>query len=182
MDDTKKQINLRLYKPIMEMLEKEDGFLVSSGGLATSKLLDINLNQKIKVKVFANMTGEYISGDWSEFAIYVTEKEDSFSDNKAGIALIGSRDHVAQFSGENENVRDSFNFEWFSVENTGETVIFEDSSGRSFSEDKDTDKPSSEKVFGGLDPNKEWVIRINSHVKGKGHTSIIFNKINIEYP
>jgi hypothetical protein len=62
----------------------ENGFDVSSTsnsdeGLATSKLLNINMNQKIKVTIVADMTGHYVSGDWSEFAIYLAENTDKFN-------------------------------------------------------------------------------------------------------
>jgi len=152
----------------------------SDDGLVTSKLTDINLNQKIKIKITADMTGEYVNGEWSEFAIYIASAEDRFFDNKAGIALMGSRDNVAQSDAPNagENVRNTFSFTWFTVENTGNEIIFEDSNGRIIREGRETHKGSSQNVFD-LNPNEEWNLRINSHVKGKGSTKLFIRKIEV---
>lgn len=171
----------------------EDGYNVlgrsnSDDGLATSKLLDININQLIKVTVYADMKGTYVTGDWSEFGIYLAEKEDSFTDNKAGIALLGSRDHVdgsgAPDAG--KNLRNEFSFEWFSIENTGDSIIFTDSWNRSHEEPineirkDDKAKWSIQPLLQNLDQSKEWSIRINSHVKGEGSTSLRIKDIVVE--
>ena len=165
----------------------ENGFKVfgrsnNDDGLATSKLVDVNMNQRIKVTVVGDFEGKYVSGEWSEFAIYLAEKDAAFFDKKAGIALLGSRDNVAQSDAPRagENVRDEFKFEWFSVENTGDKIIIEDSSGRVIEENRGTEKSSSHNVFERLDSEKEWNIRINSHVKGEGETSLNVKEIIVE--
>lgn len=147
--------------------------------LVTSRLLDVNLNQLIKVTIIADITGVYVSGDWSEITSYIRYGENS----KYGFALFGSRDHVCPLSyrmqglctTEEANVRDEFNFTWFSIENDGKDIIFEDSSGRSFSMNENTD---TEHKF--PDRNVEWNLGINSHVKGEGSTSLKIKEIIVE--
>jgi hypothetical protein len=160
----------------------DDGFKVigrgiKDDGLVTTKLVDINMNQNIKVRVVADLEGKYQSGEWSEFAIYLAHNDDSFFDDKIGIALMGSRDNVAQSSAPRagENVRDEFSFSWFSVENTGKEIIFEDSNGRVIIDDLQDRRNS--RIYEELDDSEMWNLRINSHVKGVGETSLKIREI-----
>jgi len=156
----------------------DSGFRVENDGkgiltsLATSRLTEINLNQRVRVTVVADMHGKYVSGDWSEFAIYIRD-----SRTKAGIALMGSRDNV-----KDGNVREDYSFDWFSIENLGNKIIFTDSNGRVIIEDKDTDKPSSNNVFTGLNQNEDWNLGIHCDVDGVGFCDINIKQITAEYP
>jgi len=147
--------------------------------LATSTLKDINMNQKIKVKVTADISGTHVSGDWSEIVTYI-----KFGKERYGVALFGNRDRTCPLSArlkgecttEGVKVRDTFSWTWFTIENDGVNIIFEDSSGRTFILNESTD--TEHKFPSGDD---EWYIGINSHVLGVGTTRLDIQKIEVVY-
>jgi hypothetical protein len=163
----------------------ENGFIAHDYSLPQSKLLNVNMNQKIKIKVIANMEGSLESDvpdcttescffkheyPFAEFAIYFVDSRDH-GEIRYGIALIGTRDRIAA-----GHARDEFKFDWFSVENTGKQIIFEDSSGRRlvFDENSNTYHNLSD-----LNQDDEWRLRINSHVNGKGYTKLEIKEIQV---
>ena len=90
---------------------------------------------------------------------------------KYGFALIGTEDNIAV-----GNVRDTFKADWFSVENAGDRIIFEDSSGRKIVGDENS--PTEHKLSK-LNQNDEWRLRINSHVNGVGDTKLEIKEIQV---
>lgn len=163
----------------------DNGFLAHDYSMPRSKLLDVNMNQKIKIKVIANMEGRLDSVvpdckddacrneneyPFAEFAIYFVDSRDTY-EIKYGIALLGTSDRIGA-----GHTRDEFKFSWFTVENTGKEIIFEDSSGRKIITDENS--PTEHKLSE-LQPNDEWNLRINSHVNGKGYTKLEIKDIQI---
>ena len=161
-----------------------NGFIAHDYSMPRTKLLDVNMNQKIKVKVIANMEGRLDSDvsdckpdrckefdyPFSEFALYFVDSKDSH-EIKYGFALIGTEDNIAV-----GNVRDTFKADWFSVENAGDRIIFEDSSGRKIVGDENS--PTEHKLSK-LNQNDEWRLRINSHVNGVGYTKLEIKEIQV---
>lgn len=163
----------------------DNGFIAHDFSMPRSKLLDVNMNQKRKIKVIANMEGRLDSNvpdcaseaclneheyPFSEFAIYFVDSRDDY-EIKYGIALLGTRDRIAT-----GHTRDEFKFGWFTVENTGKEIIFEDSSGRKFVFDENT--PTEHKLSD-LNQSDEWRLRINSHVNGMGYTKLEISEIQV---
>lgn len=163
----------------------DNGFIAHDYSMPRSKLLDVNMNQKIKIKVIGNFEGELKSPvpscasescffessyPFSEFAIYFVDSRDTY-EIKYGIALLGTNDRIAA-----GNVRNKFKFDWFSVENTGREIIFADSSGRKIVTDENS--PTEHKLSS-LNQDDEWRLRINSHVNGKGYSKLAISEIQI---
>lgn len=163
----------------------DNGFLAHDYSMPRSKILDVNMNQKIKIKVIANMEGKLDSVvpdckddacfneheyPFAEFAIYFVDSRDDY-EIKYGIALFGTRDRIST-----GHTRNQFKSEWFAVENTGKEIIFEDSSGRRFVLDENS--PTEHKLSI-LNKDDEWRLRINSHVNGMGYTKLEIKEIQI---
>ena len=162
-----------------------NGFTAQDHSMPRTKLLDINMNQNIKVKVIATMEGRLDSEvptctsdscttefdyPFSEFAIYLVDSRDT-DKTKYGVALIGTEDSIAV-----GNVRDQFKVDWFSVEKTGNKIIFEDSSGRKIISD---DNSPTDHKLSDLNQNDQWRLRINSHVNGEGYTKLEIKEIQV---
>ncbi len=163
----------------------DNGFIAHDFSMPRSKLLNVNMNQKIKIKVIANMEGKLESDvpyckdssclneheyPFAEFATYFVDSRDGY-EIKYGIALFGTRDRIAT-----GHTRNEFKFDWFSIENTGKEIIFEDSSGRRFVLDENS--PTRQKLSI-LNKDDEWRLRINSHVNGKGYTKLEIKEIQV---
>ena len=176
------------YKSDGKIEWTDNGFLAHDYSMPRSKLLDVNMNQKIKIKVTANMEGKLESDvpkcttdacffdhsyPFAEFGVYFVDNKDD-GEIRFGIALIGTRDRIAL-----GNARNKFKFDWFSVENTGKEIIFEDSSGRKFALDKNT---RTNHTLSELNQGDEWRLRINSHVNGKGYTKLEIKEIQVTPP
>lgn len=164
----------------------DNGFIAHDYSMPRSKMLDVNMNQKIKIKVIGNFEGKLESDvpdcasenclsehdyPFAEFAIYFVDSRDSY-EIKYGIALIGTRDRITA-----GHARSEFKFDWFSVENTGKEIIFEDNLGRKLVFDKNT--PSEHKLSD-LNQDDEWKLRINSHVNGIGYTKLTISEVEID--
>lgn len=179
------QLQSSYYKSDGKVEWTENGFLAHDYSMPRSKILDVNMNQKRKIKVIANMEGKLESDvpdckddaclneheyPFAEFAIYFVDSRDDY-EIKYGIALFGTRDRI-----NTGHARDEFKFDWFSVENTGKEIIFEDSSGRKFILDENS--PTRQKLSV-LNQGDEWRLKINSHVNGKGYTKLEISEIQI---
>ena len=169
----------------------ENGFAAPSFSLPRSKLLDVNMNQKIKIKVIGNFEGQLENMDtvnkdcnekinwhgakcltteeyhFSEICIYLVDSKET----KYGVRCLGTRDSITR-----GNIREHFNFDWFTLENTGQGIIFNDSSG--FKLDLTNDTQTEHKLTD-LDKNDEWRLRINSHVNGIGYSKLEISEIQI---
>lgn len=169
----------------------DNGFSAPSFSLPRSKLLDVNMNKKIKIKVSGNFEGKLDNIDtvnkdcgeetnwygakcltteayhFSEICIYLVDSKEA----KYGIRCLGTRDSIIK-----GNIRETFKFKWFTVENTGKGIIFEDSSG--FKLDLTQDLTTEHKLSS-LDKNDEWRLRINSHVNGVGYSKLEISEIKI---
>lgn len=173
------------YKSDGKVEWTNNGFIARDFSMPRSKLLDVNMNQKIKIKVIANMEGKLESDvsdckddacfneheyPFAEFATYFVDSRDSY-EIKYGIALVGTRDRIAA-----GHARSEFKLDWFTVENTGKEIIFEDSSGRKIVTDENS--PTEQKLSI-LDRDDKWRLRINSHVNGMGYTKLEIKEIQI---
>ncbi|MBI4010049.1 MAG: hypothetical protein HY361_02545 [Candidatus Aenigmarchaeota archaeon] len=169
----------------------DKGFYAPSYSLPRSKLLDVNMNQKIKVKVTGNFEGQLYNMStvnagcgkninyygakcltteayhFSEICIYLVDSKET----KYGIRCLGTRHNLIQ-----GNIREHFKFDWFTVENTGKGVIVEDSSGIKLDF---IDDMTTEHSISSLDKNDKWRLRINSHVNGEGWSRVEINDIEI---
>lgn len=163
----------------------DNGFIAHDYSMPRSKMLDVNMNQKIKIKVIGNFEGKLESDvpdctsedclnehsyPFAEFATYFVDSRDSY-EIKYGIALIGTRDRIAA-----GHARNTFKLEWFTVENTGKEIVFEDNLGRKIITDENS--PTEHKLSE-LNRDDEWRLRINSHVNGKGFTKMEIKEIQI---
>lgn len=177
------KLNSPYYKSDGVVEWTSNGFIAHDYSMPRSKILDVNMNQKIKIKVIGNFEGKLESDvpdctsedclfensyPFAEFAIYFVDSRDSY-EIKYGIALIGTRDRIAI-----GHARSEFKFDWFTVENTGKEIIFEDSSGRKLVLDESSQTHQQLNV---LNPKDEWSLRINSHVNGKGYTKLEIKEI-----
>ena len=165
-----------------------DGYMVGSNSHAKSKLIDVNVNRKIKIRVIADIEGKLESGEenkncvtpecirghsynFAEFAIYFADQSRIF-ENRYGIATLGTRHRIVA-----GNDRDEFNFTEFTIENTGDSIIFSDNSGETFTLDKNT---QTEHSLEKLNKDETWNLHINSHVNGEGFTRIKIKDIVVE--
>ena len=173
----------------------DNGWYAPSYSLPRSKLLDVNLNQKVKVKIKANFEGEMRSTNedctghcitteryhFSEFGIYMNDE----SGNRQGMRVLGTRDSII-----NGNKRDKYNFTEFTVENTGEEIIISDNTGFEISYSMDfnyvTNEAGVREVniggnYGKLNQDQKWMLGINCHVNGEGYCKLEIKEIVVEY-
>lgn len=171
----------------------DSGYRAPSYSLARSKLVDVNLNQKIKVRITGTFEGELLGPNkkctsegkctisprhFSEFAIYMTDE----SDNAQGMRNLGSKENAR--SG---NIREKYRFTSLTVENTGDEIIVTDSSGLTLSYSTDfkyvTAHGKREEhrgaSYGTLDPKQKWFLRINCHVNGEGYCNLDIKNIEV---
>lgn len=173
----------------------DDGWYAPSYSMPRSKLLDVNLNQKIKLKVIGNFEG-YLKDmstvnkdcgeniNWygakcltteayhfSEFGIYIIDEDG----NRQGMRVLGTRNNIVR-----GNIREKYQFTQLQVENTGEEIIVTDSSGFKISYSKDFKYVITEAGkelnkggdYGKLNPDQKWVLGINCHVNGEGYCKL----------
>lgn len=159
-----------------------DGFRGGSHSLPRTKLLDLNLNQPMTLKVTADISGELESPNpdcvttlcrtgrryrFAEVALYLIDREGA----RFGVALLGTRDHIRAGNGRSE-----FKFTEFTIENTGQAIIFTDSSGRRIVSDAISE---TEHRLSDLKTDGEWRLGINSHTNGEGYTEVRIKAIEI---
>lgn len=172
----------------------ENGWYAPSYSLPRSKLLDVNLNQKIKIKIKADFEGEMkstnencinnciLTGDYQfiESGIYMIDE----SGNKQGMRLLGTRENIVQ-----GNIRDKYHFTELTIENTGDEIIVTDDTGFKISYSRDfksvsTGSGKEQNTGGGyyktLNPNQKWVLGINCHVNAEGYCKLKVNEIIVE--
>ena len=158
----------------------ESGFYAPSYALPRSKILDINMNEKVKVTIRGTLEGELKNlsrFNFSEFAIYLTDE----NGNAKGLRQLGSK-HNAQSPN-----APKFKFSGFTVENTGTEIVITDSNDFSLTYSKDfkyvTDRGYKEKNYGGnygeLDPKQKWFLQINCHVNGEGFCRLDLKDIKV---
>ena len=158
------------------------GFWAGSSTMPRTKLLDIDFNQKIKVTIIGDMEGELKSNnehctipscivdsdyDFVEIPIYLVDDKDT----KYGMRLFGTRFNLVE-----GNIRSKFKFSWFSVENTGKSIVIEDSGGTRIVLDDST--VSSHKLSN-LNPNVPWRLRITADVNGEGYAKLEIKEIRV---
>lgn len=159
-----------------------NGFVAGGSTMPRTKLLDVDFNQKIKVIIIANMEGELNSDNshckipsciidseynFVELPVYLMDNDET----KYGLRVLGTRHNIIQ-----GNTRNKFKFTWFSVENTGKSIIFEDSGGTRLTSDEiivSSSKPSD------LNPNDPWRLRINADVNGDGYAKLEIKEIRV---
>lgn len=175
----------------------ESGWYAPSYSLPRSKLLDVNLNQKVKLKITADFEGEMKSTNegctggclttekyhFSEFGLYMIDEDG----NRMGMRVLGTRHNIAQ-----GNDKTSFKFTGLTVENKENEIILADSTGFEirYSPDfyyvttKDGGKEENKGRFtyspsGTLNNNQKWMLGINCHVNGEGHCKLEIKEIQI---
>ena len=170
----------------------DSGFYAPSYSMPRSKLLDINMNKKVKVKISGVLEGEMKSSNehctgrcitterynFSEFSIYLRDE----NGNSQGMRNLGTRDNVTR-----GNTRSKYKFTELTVENTGEEIIVTDSSGFKISYSPDfkyiTSHGQTEENHGGnygkLNPNQKWFLVINCHVNGEGYCKLDVKDIQV---
>lgn len=186
------QLRTSQYKSDGAVEFTNDGFKAGSYSMPRTKLLDVNLNQKIKVKIIADFEGRIDSSNedclgfcitteqyhFSEFAIYAIDEDG----NKQGMRVLGTRHNVVQ-----GNSRKEFAFTELTVENTGDEIIVTDSTGYKISYTKDfryimsgAGKELNEGGdYGKLNQSQKWVLGINSHVNGEGFSRLRIKEIQV---
>lgn len=173
----------------------DNGWYAPSYSMPRSKLLDVNLNQKIKLKVIGNFEG-YLENmstvnkdcgeniNWygakcltteayhfSEFATYLIDEDG----NKRALRILGTRQNIIR-----GNSRERYNFSDLTVENIGEEIVITDNTGFKISYSKDfkyvtTDGGREENRgsnYGELNLNQKWMLGINCHVNGEGYCKL----------
>ena len=170
----------------------DSGWYAPSYSLPRSKLLDVNLNQKVKVKIVADFGGEMKSTNvdctgycittekyhFSEFGIYMIDE----SGNRQGMRVLGTRHNIEQ--GNNKN---KYNFSGLTVENTGDEVTVTDSTGYKLSYSSDFNYVTGEAGrelnrggdYGKVNPDQKWMLGINCHVNGEGYCKLDIKEIEI---
>lgn len=173
-----------------------DGFRAGSYSMPRTKLLDVNLNQKIKVKIKADFEGK-LDGSiadsnkdcagfcrtteqyhFSEFGIYAIDEDG----NKQGLRVLGTRHNITA-----GNSRKEFAFTKLTIQNTGEEIIVTDNTGFKVLYTKDLNYAIGEagkKIYVGADygevnQNQKWFLGINSHVNGEGYTKLKIKEIQV---
>lgn len=173
------------------------GWYAPSYSMPRSKILDINLNQKVKVKIIADFEGEMKSTNedctgfcmttekyhFSEFGIYMIDEDG----NRMGMRVLGTRLNVVR-----GNDKKEYQFRGLTIENTGQEIILTDSTGFEIRYSKDfyyvetldggreenkgryTYSPS-----GSLNQNQKWILGINCHVNGEGDCKLGVKEIQI---
>lgn len=169
-----------------------NGWYAPSYSLPRSKLLDVNLNQKVKVKITADFEGQMKSTNedctgfcitteryhFSEFGIYMIDE----SGNRKGMRVLGTRHNIVQ-----GNNKDKYNFTELIVENTGDEIIVTDSTGFKISYTRDfkyvTTVAGRELNEGGdygkFNQDQKWMLGINCHVNGEGYCKLEIKEIQI---
>jgi len=179
-----------------------NGWYAPSFSMPRSRLLDVNLNEKVKVKVIADFEGHLKNMDtvnkdcgdninwygakcktteeyqFSEFAIYIIDEDG----DKQGIRVLGTRQNIEQ-----GNTREKYKFSEFTIENTGEEIKFVDSTGFKFSYSKDlkyiTTEGGTEEnkggVYGTVNLDQKWMLGINCHVNGEGDCKLEIKNIQV---
>lgn len=191
------QLRTSQYKSDGTVEFTNDGFRAGSYSMPRTKLLDVNLNQKIKVKIKADFEGRLDSSaansnencvgfcitteryHFSEFGIYLLDE----STGKMGMRVLGTRHNTVR-----GNSRKEFKFTELTVENTGDEVILTDSSGNKLIYSKDFAYVTGEAGkgpntgtgnYGKLSPNEKWVLGINSHINGEGYSKLKIKEIQV---
>lgn len=190
------QLRTSQYKSDGTVEFTDDGFEAESYAMPRTKLLDINLNQKIKVKIKADFEGgldDSISNSnkecvgfcitteqyhFTEFGIYAIDEDG----NKQGLRVFGTRQNITE-----GNSRKDFAFSELTIENTGERIIVTDNTGFKVSFTKDLNYAAGEggkdiyvgADYGEMDQNQKWVLGINSHVNGEGYTKLKIKEIQV---
>ena len=180
----------------------DSGWYAPSFSMPRSKLLDVNLNEKVKLKITADFEGQLKNMDtvnkdcgeninwygakcktteayhFSEFAIYIIDEDG----DRQGIRVLGTRQNIEQ-----GNTREKYKFSEFTIENTGEEIKFTDSTGFKFSYSKDlkyiTTEAGTEEnkggVYGTVNLDQKWILGINCHVNGEGDCRLGVKEIQI---
>lgn len=173
-----------------------DGFKAGSYSMPRTKLLDVNLNQKIKVKIKADFEGRLDDSiansnedclgfcitteryHFSEIAIYAIDEDG----NKQGLRVLGTRLNITR-----GNSRKDFAFTELTIENTGERIIVTDNTGFKVSLTKDLNYAIGEDGkdiyvgadYGEMNQDQKWVLGINSHVNGEGFSRLKIKEIQV---
>lgn len=175
----------------------DNGWYAPSYSLPRSKLLDVNLNQKVKLKMTADFTGEMKSTNedctggcittekyhFSEFGIYLLDEEGG----KIGMRVLGTRHNIIQ-----GNNKTSYKFTGLTFENTGDEIILTDSTGFEirytpdfkYVTTKDSGKEENKGRYtysqsGTLNRDKKWMLGINCHVNGEGFCKLDIKDIQV---
>ncbi|MEK7174899.1 MAG: hypothetical protein AAB722_00990 [Patescibacteria group bacterium] len=170
----------------------ENGFYAPSWSMPRSKLIDVDLNQKTKVKISGTFEGEMRSSNdhctgrcittekyrFSEFSIYLMDE----NGNSRGLRNLGTRDNVVR-----GNTRGKYKFTELTVENTGSEIVVTDSSGFKISYSLDfkyvTSHGQKEENKGGNygkpNPNQKWFLVVNCHVNGEGYCKLNIKDIQV---
>ena len=170
----------------------DNGFYAPSYSLPRSKLLDVNMNQKIKVRISGTFEGKMESPNtdctgycittekyhFSEFGIYMIDE----SGNRQGMRVLGTRHNIIQ-----GNTRNEYNFTELTVEKTGEEIIVTDSTGFKISYSKDFNYVTTDAGkelnrggdYGKLNQDQKWFLGINCHVNGEGNCRLNITEIQV---
>jgi hypothetical protein len=173
-----------------------DGFRAGSYAMPRTRLLDVNLNQKIKVKIKADFEGglddsiansnEGCEGwcitteqyHFSELGIYAIDEDG----NKQGLRMFGTRRSIAE-----GNSSKDFAFTELTIENTGDEIIVTDNTGHKVLLTADLNYATGaggEKIYVGADygemnQDQNWFLGINSHANGEGYTKLKIKEIQV---
>lgn len=170
----------------------DSGWHAPSYSMPRSRMLDVNLNQKVRVKVTGTFEGESTSSNenctgrcittekyhFSEFAIYVGDE----SGNRQGVMNLGTRDNVIR-----GNSRRTYTFTSLTVENTGNEIMLTDSNGFTLSYTPDfkyvtahgTKEENRGGHYGTLNKNQKWFLGINCHVNTDGYCKLHITDIRV---
>lgn len=167
------------------------GFSAPSYSLPRSKLLDVDLNQKIKINVLGTFEGGMESPNegctggcitteryhFSEFGIYIIDE----SGNRQGMRVLGTRENIVR-----GNSRSKYLFTELTIENTGSEIVVSDSSGFKLAYSPDfkyvtsgnsTEENNGTGNYNKLDIKKKWFLGINCHVNGVGYCKLDIKEI-----
>jgi len=171
----------------------KSGWYAPSYSMPRSKLLDVDLSQKVKLKITADFEGEMKSTNedctgycittekyhFSEFAIYIIDGDG----DRVGMRVLGTRHNIIQ-----GNKQDKYKFTELVVENTGEEIVITDSTGYTLSYSKDFEYVTTEAGkelnrdgnYGKLNPDQRLMLGINCHVNGEGYCKLQIKEIQIQ--
>lgn len=164
----------------------DTGWYAPSYAMPRSKLLDVNLNQKNKVRIVGTFEGKMENPNtdcigrcitteryhFSEFGIYLIDEDG----HRQGMRVLGTRHNTAQ-----GNTRKTYKFTGLTVENTGEDIVVTDSTGYVLSYSADLKYVSGHEGkreenkggnYGTLDKKQRWFLGINCHVNGEGYCKL----------
>lgn len=171
----------------------KSGFYAPSYAMPRSKLLDVDLNQKIKIKVLGIFEGGMESSNegctggcitteryhFSEFGIYLIDE----NGHRQGMRVLGTRHNIS-----GGNTRNKYMFTELALENTGKEIILTDSSGFKITYSADLKYVSGHNNimeenrggdYGRLNKNQKWFLGINCHVNGVGYCQLDIKEIQI---